>query len=77
MSLEGHEEEVLCLKCVVVNGQNYIVTSSQDGYIMRWDLGRILYQTRMSDTDTCMAFSFSFIPNTGNRLFLAACDDRL
>jgi hypothetical protein len=29
----------------------------------------------MEDGVTCMAFTVSFVPNTGNRYFLAACDD--
>ncbi|RKP22525.1 hypothetical protein SYNPS1DRAFT_31873 [Syncephalis pseudoplumigaleata] len=31
--------------------------------------------TRMEDGITCMAFTVSFLPHTGNRYFLAACDD--
>lgn len=31
----------------------------------------------MADGITCMAFTVSFVPHTGNKYFLAACDDRL
>ncbi|KAJ3218650.1 hypothetical protein HDU67_004703 [Dinochytrium kinnereticum] len=80
-TLPGHEEEILCLKCVMMNGEQYLVSTSQDGYIVRWKMDstytKLLDRTRMADEETCMAFSVSFLPNTGNKLFLAACDDRL
>jgi hypothetical protein len=31
----------------------------------------------MKDGFTCMSFSVSFLPDTGNRYFLGACDDRI
>lgn len=31
----------------------------------------------MEDGITCMAFTVSFLPNTGNKYFLAACDGHL
>lgn len=31
----------------------------------------------MVDGVTCMAFTVSFVPNTGNKYFLAACDEHL
>lgn len=31
--------------------------------------------TRVNDRESCMAFTVSFIPNTGNKYYLAACDD--
>jgi hypothetical protein len=31
----------------------------------------------MIDGVTCMAFTVSFVPNTGNKYFLAACDEHL
>lgn len=31
----------------------------------------------MDDGLTCMAFTVSFVPNTGNKLFMAACDAHL
>lgn len=32
---------------------------------------------QMADGVTCMAFTVSFVPNTGNRYFLAAADENL
>lgn len=37
-TLYGHEEEVLCLKDIVFKDQNYLITTSQDGYIMKWSM---------------------------------------
>lgn len=31
----------------------------------------------MEDGVTCMAFTVSFLPNTGNKYFLAACDEHI
>lgn len=44
--------------------------------------GNIAYSTlvdsiSMDDGLTCMAFTVSFVPNTGNKLFMAACDAHL
>jgi len=32
---------------------------------------------QMEDGVTCMAFTVSFVPNTGNKYFLAAADENL
>ncbi|KAI8052998.1 WD40-repeat-containing domain protein [Syncephalis plumigaleata] len=77
--LDGHEEEVICIKLIQFQGDNYIISTSQDGYIIKWkmesDWCTLVEHTRMEDGITCMAFTVSFLPNTGNRYFLAACDD--
>ena len=36
--LEGHEEEIICIKLVEFQGDNYIVSTSQDGYIIKWKM---------------------------------------
>ncbi|TPX63545.1 hypothetical protein SpCBS45565_g06540 [Spizellomyces sp. 'palustris'] len=76
--LEGHEEEILCCKSVEFRGERYYVTTSQDGYIIKWkvdqDWSRLQEYKRMEDGKTCMAFNVSFLPNTGNKYFVAACD---
>ncbi|KAJ2238256.1 hypothetical protein IWW45_000267 [Coemansia sp. RSA 485] len=77
--LEGHSEEILCIKSVVFKGENYFVTTSQDGYIRRWHMDSdwvvLLDSQEVEDGVTCMAFTVSFVPNTGNRFFVAATDD--
>ncbi|KAJ1677501.1 hypothetical protein EV182_006040, partial [Spiromyces aspiralis] len=79
--LEGHAEEILCIKSVVYRDDNYLITTSQDGYIRRWHLGpdwvTLLESRQFEDGITCMAFGVSFVPNTGNRYFLAATDDHV
>ncbi|KAI9202680.1 WD40-repeat-containing domain protein [Polychytrium aggregatum] len=75
---EGHEEEILSVKYLEYMGDSYCISSSQDGYIIRWkiasDWSRLLARKRMEDGITCMAFTITFLPHTGNRYFLAACD---
>ncbi|KAJ1879376.1 hypothetical protein LPJ66_011705, partial [Kickxella alabastrina] len=79
--LEGHSEEILCAKSVVYKGENYFVTTSQDGYIRRWHMDSdwvvLLDSQEVEDGITCMAFTVSFVPNTGNRFFLASTDDHV
>lgn len=36
--LEGHSEEILCIKAVKFKGDNYLVSTSQDGYIIKWHM---------------------------------------
>ncbi|KAF9431009.1 hypothetical protein BGZ94_000476 [Podila epigama] len=48
--LQGHTEELLCVKMVQFKGENYYLSGSQD---------------------------VSFVPNTGNKYFLAAADENL
>ncbi|KAJ2018008.1 hypothetical protein IW146_004321 [Coemansia sp. RSA 922] len=79
--LDGHSEEILCVKSVVYKGENYYVTTSQDGYIRRWHMDSdwvvLLDSKEVTDGVTCMAFTVSFLPNTGNRYFMAATDDHV
>ncbi|KAI9599559.1 WD40-repeat-containing domain protein [Syncephalis fuscata] len=79
VKLEGHEEEVICVKLIEFQGDNYIISTSQDGYIIKWKMEKdwctVIEHTQMKDGITCMAFTVSFLPHTGNKYFLAACDD--
>ncbi|KAJ2551890.1 hypothetical protein EV175_003519 [Coemansia sp. RSA 1933] len=79
--LDGHSEEILCIKSVVYNGENYYVTTSQDGYIRRWHMDSdwvvLLDSKEVEDGVTCMAFTVSFVPNAGNRFFMASTDDHV
>jgi len=76
--LEGHAEEILCIKSIVFKDENYYVTTSQDGYIIKWKMKNgwteLDNYTKMDDGITCMAFTISFLPNTGNKYFVAATD---
>ncbi|KAI9250449.1 WD40-repeat-containing domain protein [Phascolomyces articulosus] len=79
--LEGHMEEILCIKSLKFDNGNYYISTSQDGYIIKWhveeDWITLKESTRMEDGETCMAFTVSFLPNTGNKYFMAACDEHL
>ncbi|OAD07625.1 hypothetical protein MUCCIDRAFT_104563 [Mucor lusitanicus CBS 277.49] len=79
--LEGHEEEILSIKKVVFMEQNYLVSTSQDGSIRKWHMAEdwqtLIASTKMKDDVTCMAFTVSFLPNTGNKYFIAAADEHL
>lgn len=51
-------------------------------YINSFDISLFVYSklikaTVMLDGITCMAFTVSFVPNTGNKYFIAACDEQL
>jgi WD40 repeat protein len=79
--LEGHTEEILCIKALEFEGENYYISTSQDGSIMKWHMASdwitLLDRTKMDDNITCMAFTVSFVPNTGNKYFMAAVDEHL
>jgi WD40 repeat protein len=38
--LEGHTEEILCIKAVKFEGENYLISTSQDGYIIKWHMDK-------------------------------------
>ncbi|KAI8348687.1 WD40-repeat-containing domain protein [Mortierella sp. GBAus27b] len=80
-TLEGHSEELLCIKKVQFKGENYLLSGSQDGYLNKWnmesDWRSLKGMAQMMDGVTCMAFTVSFVPNTGNKYFLAAADENL
>ncbi|KAF9964734.1 hypothetical protein BGZ70_006022 [Mortierella alpina] len=79
--LDGHAEELLCVKKVHFKGENYFLSGSQDGYLNKWhmdsDWKTLNSMVQMEDGITCMAFTVSFVPNTGNKYFLAAADENL
>ncbi|KAF9175777.1 hypothetical protein BGX21_005982 [Mortierella sp. AD011] len=81
VTLEGHTEELLCVKRVQFKGENYFLSGSQDGYLNKWhmesDWRGLESMVQMEDGITCMAFTVSFVPNTGNKYFLAAADENL
>ncbi|KAG0313986.1 hypothetical protein BGZ99_008448, partial [Dissophora globulifera] len=38
VTLEGHTEELLCVKRVQFKGENYFLSGSQDGYLNKWHM---------------------------------------
>ncbi|OBZ84257.1 hypothetical protein A0J61_07685 [Choanephora cucurbitarum] len=79
--LEGHSEEILCIKPVQFKGENYFISTSQDGYIYKWKMSEdwtaLIESRKMQDEITCMAFNISFVPNTANKYFMAAVDEHV
>ncbi|CAJ0899596.1 14337_t:CDS:10 [Entrophospora sp. SA101] len=75
--LEGHVEEVLSIKSVIFKGENYYITTSQDGYFIKWKMDDdwITLKEKILIEDGYIVFYISFLPNTGNKYFLAAIDD--
>jgi WD40 repeat protein len=77
----GHDEEVLCVEPCRFRGASYLLSSSQDGHIIKWrmsdDYAQVTELTRMADKRTCMAFAVAFVPHTGNRFFVGACDEHV
>ncbi|ORY96382.1 WD40-repeat-containing domain protein [Syncephalastrum racemosum] len=80
-TLSGHKEEILCIKAVTFKGENYFISTSQDGFIRKWHMAQdwitLLDSSEVEDGETCMAFTISFLPNTGNKYFMGACDGHL
>ena len=78
---DAHQEEILSVKLLEFKGENYIISTSQDGYIWKWKLSEdylsLMEKTRMQDGQTCMCFTVSFLPHTGNKYFVASCDDKI
>ncbi|KAI8905117.1 WD40-repeat-containing domain protein [Gorgonomyces haynaldii] len=79
--IEAHEEEILALELLEYKGESYFITGGQDGYIQKYkttpDYTQLVEKTRFVDGSTCMAFTISFLPKTGNRYFAAACDEKI
>jgi len=76
--LEGHESEVLDIKLLKYNGDNYLLSCGSDGKIIKWKMNaecnKMVEKTEFdqsSETVACLAF----FPKSGNRLFAAACDN--
>lgn len=81
LRLEAHSEEVLCIKRLYFRGVLYYISCGQDGCIWKWRLSedhlRIVSRSKMADGSTNIAFNIAFLPNVGNKYFIAACDTSL
>eukprot|EP01117_Protostelium_nocturnum_P011269 TRINITY_DN4093_c0_g2_i4.p1 TRINITY_DN4093_c0_g2~~TRINITY_DN4093_c0_g2_i4.p1 ORF type:complete len:531 (-),score=175.47 TRINITY_DN4093_c0_g2_i4:719-2311(-) len=79
--LEGHQEEVLCLKRVVFKETNYLLSGSEEGFMIKWemneDYSKLVNQEKFDDMTTNMIISMSFVPNTGNKYFLISSDEHI
>ncbi|KAJ9049635.1 hypothetical protein DSO57_1022256 [Entomophthora muscae] len=78
--LEAHSEEVLGIKGAYFRGVHYYLSSGQDGCIWKWRLSedhtQIISRSKIADSSS-IVFNVSFLPNVGNKYFIAACDKNL
>lgn len=79
VKLQGHEEEILDIKCVLFRNGNYLLSASQDGHLIKWHLSddwAVCSKTVKIDPKTsCMILSTAFLPGCGNKYFIAAADE--
>jgi WD40 repeat protein len=80
--LNGHTEEVLCIKSVTFNNEFYYVTGSFDGSIIKWKMNDD-YKTQLGehcmimDGITNVVNSIDFVPETNNKYLVAGADDSI
>jgi WD40 repeat protein len=80
-SFHGHQEEILSITVVNFKDEIYLLSTSQDGYILKWKTNEhfteLVEKTKFEDGVTCMAFGVSILPNTGSKYLIASCDDSI
>lgn len=66
---------------MIFQGKNFLISTSQDGWINRWEMDSswttLIEKRRLHDGISCMVFTVSFVPSTGNKYFLAAADEHV
>jgi WD40 repeat protein len=81
LRISGHEEEILSLLVVECKGIDYVISTSQDGYIRKHAIkktnGYSAESVVISDPGMCMTFTAQPLPQTGNRHLIIASDDGL
>ena len=79
LKLNGHEEEIIALKLVIFDKQNYILTGSNDGRLIKWKMNADWSQCEshhlFNDLSTNVVLSVAFVPDTGNKFFVVGGDD--
>jgi WD40 repeat protein len=78
--LNGHTEEVLCIKSVTFNDEFYYVTGSFDGSVIKWKMDKdyktpILPYSQIMDNVSNVISSLDFVPNTNNKYLIAGADN--
>jgi WD40 repeat protein len=78
-NLEGHTEEILCLKRLSFKNNNYYLTGSYDGSMIKWieKNNKITKFQTIMDGISNVIFSISFLPKCDNKFFIAGCDDKI
>jgi WD40 repeat protein len=79
LKLNGHEEEIIALKLVIFDKQNYILTGSNDGRLIKWKMNADWSQCEshhlFNDLSTNVVLSVAFVPDAGNKFFVVGGDD--
>eukprot|EP01080_Neovahlkampfia_damariscottae_P002488 gene2488-3197_t len=79
--LDGHTEEILCLKKIKFKKEEYYLTGSYDGSMIKWKINektnKIQKEQTIMDGISNVIFSISFLPKCENKFFLAGCDDKI
>lgn len=76
--MDGHTEEILCLKSLWFQGSEYLLSCGEDGQIIKWkfeDDYSAFTKTFIDDNSTHNACSLSFLNDCGNKFFIAGCDE--
>jgi WD40 repeat protein len=81
LSIEGHKQDVLGMKAVIFNGENYLLTCGQDGLIVKWHMSKSwnekLGGVVLSPAGSGIAVSIDFVPQTGNKFVAISFDTGL
>eukprot|EP01114_Cavostelium_apophysatum_P022749 TRINITY_DN8336_c0_g1_i1.p1 TRINITY_DN8336_c0_g1~~TRINITY_DN8336_c0_g1_i1.p1 ORF type:complete len:617 (+),score=168.47 TRINITY_DN8336_c0_g1_i1:139-1989(+) len=81
LKLEGHREEILSVRTVEFDEQQYIVSTGQDGLIIKWhmndDYSELQERIVFAEHKTDVAIYSCFLTHTGKKFMLAACDDSI
>ena len=78
LQLEGHQEEILCMKLVTFANKEYLLTGGQDGRIIRWEINEDFTSYEkvfIDDMTTHYVCALTMLPNCGNKFFVAGCDE--
>lgn len=79
--LHGHQKEIYSVKSIKFNDENYYISTGGDGQIIKWKMAEdwvtLIESHKMDDKFSSVTFTVSFLPNTGNKYFMAACDEHL
>jgi hypothetical protein len=83
--LDGHLEEILCVRVVYFKSEHYLLSCGQDGRIFKWQMNADFSALKkgvsagqiFDDEQSSMVFSLAVVPQCGSRYFLGACDDGL
>eukprot|EP01114_Cavostelium_apophysatum_P011889 TRINITY_DN2644_c0_g1_i2.p1 TRINITY_DN2644_c0_g1~~TRINITY_DN2644_c0_g1_i2.p1 ORF type:complete len:1202 (+),score=337.29 TRINITY_DN2644_c0_g1_i2:134-3739(+) len=82
LRLEGHKDDIVSIKRVTFDGKQYILSASKNAQLIKWrvadDYSELLDKALIADHATTRHHGeIAFLPNYGNKFFIAACDSGL